>query len=232
MSDNRRMFLGLGLLAVAPWLIGAVGDSSPIEERRTVITVTGRAEQPRQPPFVVLGAGVESDARTASAAMRSNAATLERLRRLLQGANIRAQDIRSSNLTLSPRRDQDDGSHIIGFKASHRLTITFRDIELSGRVIDALVDAGATNIDGPRVSWWRPEQASPESRRAAIADANNQAQAYARSLGLRVRRVLKMSDGAHVSTAPQAAMRHADTQIMPGEESVQTVVNAEYELVR
>lgn len=58
MQSNNRIFIGLGCLAVAPWLIGA-SVASPVEDNRTVITVTGKAEQPRQPPFVVLSAGVE-----------------------------------------------------------------------------------------------------------------------------------------------------------------------------
>lgn len=124
-------------------------------------------------------------------------------------------------------------SRIIGFRATHQLSIVFRDIEQSGQVIDALVDAGANNLQGPRISWGRHERSNPAARHAAIVDANNQAQAYARSLGLRVRRVLKMSDGgSHVSTVPMAAISARGTEISPGEDVMQTVVNAEYELVR
>lgn len=234
MPNNQRIFLGLGLLAAAPWLLGASIDGSSIEERRTVITVSGRAEQPRQPPFVVLAAGVESEASTASGAMRANARTIARLRNVLGRMNIRPQDIRTSTLSLSPRRDRDDQTRIVGFTANHRLSVVFRDIEQSGSVIDSLVDAGATDIQGPQVSWWRGnERADPRARHAAIVDANNQANAYARSLGLRVRRVLKMSDGGgHVSTAGALIHHRAGTQIMPGEEVMHTIVNAEYELVR
>lgn len=234
MPNNQRIFAGLGLLAIAPWLIGASVDESSLEDRRTVITVSGRAELPRQAPFVVLAAAVESDSGTASGAMRANAQTLARLRAVLGRMNIRAEDVRTANLSLAPKRDDRDSTRITGFRATHQLSIIFRDIEQSGRVIDALVDAGANNIQGPRVSWWRQERADPEARRAAIVDANNQAQAYARSLGLRVRRVLKMSDGgAYVSqNSPAMAAREAGTEIIPGQDVVQTVVNAEYELVR
>lgn len=165
--------------------------------------------------------------------MRDNAETVARLRAVLGRMNIRAEDVRTANLSLSPRRDADDSSRIVGFRATHQLSVVFRDIEQSGSVIDALVDVGATNIQGPQVSWWRGEQADPRARHAAIVDANNQAQAYARSLGLRVRRVLKMSDGgSHVSQAPQMAVRAPGTEISPGQDIVHTVVNAEYELVR
>lgn len=233
MPKHQKILLGFGLLAAAPWLIGAAADQSSVEDGRTVITVSGRAEIARQAPFVVLAAAVESDGSTASGAMRDNAGTLARLRAVLARMNIRPEDVRTANLSLSPRRASGDSSRIIGFRATHQLSIIFRDIEQSGQVIDALVDAGANNIQGPRVSWWRQERANPEARHAAIVDANNQAQAYARSLGLRVRRVLKMSDGgSHVSAGPMAAMRAAGTEISPGEDVVQTVVNAEYELVR
>lgn len=234
MTDNRNILLGLGLLAAAPWLIGAAtGDS--VGDGSTVITISGRAEVPRQPPFVTLAAAVESDASTASGAMRDNAQTLARLRAVLARSGIRPQDVRTVDLSLQPRRDSNESSRIIGFKVTHQLSITFRNIDQSGSVIDALVDAGANNIQGPRMTSWRPERVEPASRHAAIVDANAQAQAYARSLGLRVRRVIRMSDGgSHASPAPMAAIaaRADSTQIMPGEEVVQTVINAEYELVR
>ena len=232
MPKHQRILLGLGLLAAAPWLIGAAADESSVADGRTVIIVSGRSELPRQAPFVVLAAAVESDGSTASGAMRDNAQTLARLRAVLARMNIRPQDVRTANLSLSPRRDSNN-SNIIGFRATHQLSIVFRDIEQSGAVIDALVDVGANNIQGPRVSWWRQERATPEARHAAIVDANNQAQAYARSLGLRVRRVLKMSDGgSHVSEGRMAAISAPGTEISPGEDVVQTAVNAEYELVR
>lgn len=234
MADNRKILLGLGLLAAAPWLIGAATDAA-VGDGSTVITISGRAEVPRQPPFIVLAAAVESDSSTASGAMRDNAQTLVRLRTVLARMNIRAQDIRTADLSLAPQRDPNESRCTIGFRVTHQLSIVFRDIEQSGSVIDALVDAGANNIQGPRVSWWRPERIDPASRQAAIVDANNQAQAYARSLGLRVRRVIRMSDGgSHATASPQQAiaLRAEATQIMPGEEVVQTVVNAEYELAR
>ena len=124
-------------------------------------------------------------------------------------------------------------SQIDGFRVSHQLSVVFRDIEQSGQVIDALVDAGATNIQGPQISWWRGnERADPRVRHAAIVDANNQAQAYARSLGLRVRRVLKMSDGGTFASPTAAPIQRAATEILAGENVVRTSVNAEYELVR
>ena len=231
MANNQRIFLGLGLLAAAPWLVGATIEGSSIEEQRTVITVVGTAEQARQAPYVVLAAAVESDSSSASRAMRENAQTLARLRSVL-ARTVRPEDIRTSNLSLSPIRESNS-SEIEGFRVSHQLNVIFRDIEQSGQVIDALVDAGATNIQGPRISWWRGnERADPRVRHAAIVDANNQAQAYARSLGLRVRRVLKMSDGGTYASPNAASIQRAATEIMPGEDVMRTSVNAEYELVR
>lgn len=233
MSRHRRTIVGFGVLAAAPWLLGAASEYSSVEDTRTVVNVVGRAEQPRRPPFVVLTAGVESDERTASRAMRVNADTLARLRDVLGRMSIPSHEIKTIDLSLSPHRDPNDRRRVIGFKADHRISIVFRDIEQSGSVIDALVDAGATNVDGPRVSWWRSEPGNPQAREVAIRDANKQAHAYARSLGLRVRRVLKMSDGgSYASDHPRASARSSATEIMPGQEVVHTTVSAEYELVK
>ena len=70
MSNNHRILVGLGVLAAAPWLLGASVDNSPIEEQRTLISVTGTAEMTRPPSTIVLAAAVESDSSTASGASR------------------------------------------------------------------------------------------------------------------------------------------------------------------
>ena len=230
MAENTRIFMVLGLVAVAPWIVSAAANPD-IDGRTTVVTITGKASQSQQPPFLLVTSGVESDGSTAARAMATNMRTMARLRAALESAGIRAEDIRTVNLALSPRRDGSSGD-IERFVAVHNLAITFRDVAQTGPVVDALVDAGANRIGGPAMTW-RSVETSPEARLAAIRDANRQAEFYARSLGLRVHKVRTMRDGgSHSSPTPAARMGGAGTHVYPGEDVVHTSVVAEYELVR
>ena len=231
MTRTKPALMALGLLAATPWILAAAQDLTA-SDAGTIVSITGTARQPQQPPFVVVTAGVETTGASASVAMTTNARSMERLRRRLEAGGIRPADIKTTQLHLSPHRD-GSGNEIDGYTAVHGVRIIFRDIGRSGPVLDALVEAGANRINGPDL-WWRPEETSAAARLAAIRDANRQAEFYARSLGLRVLRVRTMRDGGSHSS-PNVVHRAAaapPTEINPGEEVVTTTVTAEYELGR
>ena len=97
----------------------------------------------------------------------------------------------------------------------------FGDIDRTGAVLDALVEAGANQIMGPSFSWDANDRAHQIARVAAIKDANQRAQFYAQSLGLRVKRVVSIRDGngyASAQPAPMLRYESAGTQVSPGED--------------
>ena len=53
---------------------------------------------------------------------------------------------------------------------SNTVTIRFRDIRSSGKILDALVSEGANQISGPNLVVDKPEAALDEARAKAIAE--------------------------------------------------------------
>ena len=98
---------------------------------------------------------------------------------------------------------------LIGYRASNEVNVRFRDIADSGRILDALVAEGANQINGPNLGIDRPEAALDEARVAALANARARAELYARSLNMRVRRVLLVSESGATLPPPMPVMRDA-----------------------
>lgn len=222
----------LVLIAVAPWIIGSTADRH-VDENSTTVSITGLGTAPQAARLLTMDAGVTSFATSAGRAWRDNADSLDDLRSELSRYGVRPEDIRTSSLDLSPTTKHEDGDDIKGFEVRHNLTITFRDINSAGQILDALVKAGANQIRGPRFSSDAGDQALTIARTAAIRDANTRAQFYARALGLRVKRVVTMRDGGgYASPQPVPLAYSAPTQISGGEDNVRVAVQGEYELVR
>jgi len=131
----------------------------------------------------------------------------------LKKAGIADKDIQTSNLSLNPvyadmsnQRNVDPLEQqvppIIGYQVYNMVTVKQRNLERFGNVIDALVAAGANQVNGPSFQMNDPDAAADEARADAIRKAMARAQIYAKASGLRVIRVLAIAEGGGYSPPP------------------------------
>jgi uncharacterized protein len=229
---STQMVAVLAILAAAPWIMATTGDRG-VDDESTVVTIVGEGQSEQAARLITVQAGVESFAKTATGAMRDNSDAMTELRSQLARFGIDPKDIRTTRLDLSRGTDPKD-SDVKGFSVSHMLTIVFRDIGKSGAIIDALVNAGANQVQGPSFSWEATDLALETARMAAIRDADHRADFFAKALGLKVKRIVTMRDGGGSASGQPTAMRAAPagTEISPGQDVVRASVYGEYELVR
>ena len=142
---------------------------------------------------------------TATAALAQNATQMASVRAALKRAGIADRDIQTSSINLNPDYRQDpqgNNPQIVGYRATNQVTVRFRDIAATGKILDALVAQGANQINGPMLTIDKPEAALDEARTKALAIARARAELYARALGKRVGRILSISEaGDQISPA-------------------------------
>ena len=229
---STQMVALLAILAAAPWIIATTGDNG-VGEDSTIVTIAGQGESPQATRLITVQAGVDTFGKTAAGAMRDNSDTMKDLRSQLTRLGIDPKDIRTTRLSLA-QGYEPPGTNRKGFNVSHTLTVVFRDIDKSGAILDALVNAGSNQIQGPNFSWEASDEALQTARVAAIRDADQRAKFFAKTLGLKIRRIVTMRDGGgHASGQPSMmAARAAGTEIDPGQDIVRASVYGEYELVK
>jgi len=203
----------------------------------TRLDIAATGEVSRVPDVAIVSTGVVTRAASAGDALAQNAARLERVRAALRRAGIAERDVQTSSVGLNPDYVYAEGQppRLTGYQATNQLTVRFRDIRVSGRIIDALVAEGANQISGPTLTIDRPEAALDEARTRALAVGRARAELYARSLGLRVVRLVSVSEGGGPVSGPvpMAAMRaerSADTAIVPGEQQLSVTLQMSFEL--
>jgi hypothetical protein len=212
--------------------------AQPIAGTRLDISATG--EVTRVPDLAVISAGVVSRSTTASAALQDNSDSMARVIAALKRAGIADRDIQTSSITLNPeyRYPENQPPQLTGYTASNQVTIRFRDIRNSGKILDALVAQGANQISGPNMTLEHPEAALDEARANAVAAGRARAEIYARSLGMRVVRVISVSENGGYAAPPPAppmpmeamAVGRAYTKIEPGEQKLQVTLSMVFEL--
>jgi len=230
-----------GLLCAAALPAAADAQQSTINQTiaGTRLDISATGEATRVPDVAIISAGVVSRAATASAAIQDAADRMERVRAALKRAGVADRDIQTSNISLNPeyRYPDNQAPQLTGYTASNQVTVRFRDIRSSGKILDALVTQGANQINGPNLTIDKPEAALDEARAAAVATGRARADLYARSLGMRVVRLVSMSESGGYAVPPPAPpspmmmeARAASSKIDPGEQKLQVSLAMVYEL--
>jgi len=234
----------LPLLAAASLSVPAAAAAQatmqvqPIAGTRLDISASG--EVTRVPDVAVISTGVVTRAAKATEAIRQNAARMERVRSALRRAGIEDKDIQTSSINLNPEYNyqQNQPPRLTGYTASNQVSVRFRDIAKTGEILDVLVAEGANQINGPSLTIDKPEQALDEARLKAVANGRARAELYARALGMRVTRLLSVSESGGYAVPPpmpmyaraEAMSADAATKIDPGEQKVQVSVAMSFEL--
>ncbi|MBS0482465.1 MAG: SIMPL domain-containing protein [Proteobacteria bacterium] len=211
----------------------------------TLLSISADGKSTRAPDLAVFSSGVTTQGKTAGEAMRNNAAAMTRVFAALKQAGIADKDVQTSTINLNPIYGQQvpDSSgqvmrepRIVGYQANNTVTVRQRDLKTLGPVIDALVSAGANNVNGPTFQIDAADAAMDEARTAAVAKARARAQLYAKAAGLRVVRIVSISEsGGYSPPVPmmyaKAAMADsAATPVAPGQVETSVDVAVQFEL--
>lgn len=235
-----KSIAALGLMLAAP---PALAQTMPVPVQTisgTVLDVTAQGESKRVPDLATISAGVVTQAAEAAGAMRENATRMDRVVAALKRAGIADKDVRTASISLQPqyRYAENQPPEITGYQASNMVTVKFRDIGKAGAVLDALVATGANQINGPELGLDDPAAAMDEARLDAMAKAKARANLYARAAGLRVKRILSISESAFDMPRPVPIMMRAQgmvadsaqSKILPGEQELSVNLSVRFEL--
>ena len=216
-----------------------VASSGPVVE----LTLFEQIEV--EPDMATVSTGVTSEAPTAVEAMRRNAAEMDRLVAQIRALGIADRDIQTQRINLNPRYDYQRNSQprFIGYQASNQVTVKIRDVERVGAILDAMVSAGATNINGPHFSLQDDTEVKAEARRRALASGQRQAEEYARAAGYSGVRLLQVAeairntgqmshDQAIVVTGARLESAAPPPPVAPGTVASGVAIAVTYEMTR
>ena len=228
---------GLAVVAVVvaaanvrpPTLINTAATSSATEP---IILTSGDGIVSKKPDLAVVGAGVEAQASTASAAQSDLANKAAKLIARIKSLPTADEDLNTTGYWIGPVYSSG-GQTITGYRASEQLQVKWHNADSVGRVLDAIVqEGGATNI---YISFGLndPKAAQAEARSLAIAEARAKAQAMANAAGVKLGQVVKISDLSSYSRGPLpmsygAADVKAPTQVPVGQLDVQVTVEVDF----
>jgi uncharacterized protein YggE len=225
------------LIAAAALPAAAQQALQPVLLDGTLLDVSAMGTSTRVPDLAVIQAGVVTQAATAAQAMQQNNAQMTKVLAALRNAGIAERDIQTATINLSPqyRYVQNEAPVITGYQASNQVSIRFRDVARSGTILDTLVREGANDISGPNLTVDKPEGALDEARVDAVKKARARAELYAQAAGLKVERILAISESGALPPSPMPVMLRANAgmvadkmEVVAGERELNVTVSVRF----
>lgn len=216
-------------------LPSAAEDSGPAPR---TMTITGMGTASGKPDVATINIGVQSDAKTASAALADNSAKMRRLLQELQAQGIEEKFIQTSNFNVSPLYGKYDqttqSSPLIGYRVNNEVHVTVKDIAKMGPVLDKVVEQGANRIHGISFGFSNSQPLMDSAREAAVTEARRKAELFAKAAGVRVGEILTFNENYSSGPQPVQARAMMDSAegapIAVGESELSATVSIVFEI--
>ena len=237
---------------VAPWvalalLLGGLvaPDRAGADDDPTVsrLTVRGQGLVTVRPDvaMVTMGANVRRDS-AAEAFDRANA-LIAQLNQLLREQGVPERDVQTRQFSLFPefgRPPSDGPPPIVGWRAVNILSIRLRDFTRLGAIIDAAarVLGNDAQISGITFTVEDTDAVARRARDQAIANARERADQIAAAAGVRIVRILSITETsappptpvARAAAPAPAGIVAQPAEIAPGELNLSVTVEIVYEI--
>lgn len=231
--------------AVLASVVAGAGEVRAAQERPfPLITVAGEATLTIAPDQAHTVAGVTTQGKSASEAADANNKTMASVVEAATNAGIPAADIQTARFSIHPvyaqppsgQPNRTETPRVVAYRVSNQVTVKIRDVARVAEILDRLIAAGASDINGVSFSLSDPEKVLDATRPKAVANARRKAELYAKAAGAQVGRVISLeetgvSPPSFRTMAPAAAMDRAAPPISPGESTLRVNVTVSFELL-
>lgn len=221
-------------------LVQASGSNAPSAQSAIIdtsgIDVSGTGKVHVKPNIATTNIGVETVAPTLTDATSQSNTKTQAIIDKIKSLGVADKDIQTSSYNISPitnQPKQGESPKITGYRVSNQLSVTIRNINDVGKILDAVVAAGANNVYGISFGVDDPTSYQQQARAAAIKDAQDKAAQLAKAAGITLGKVISISEGGttpvpvfRAAAAPSLAS--AEVPISTGELDVTITVDMRF----
>lgn len=234
---NRRM-MAIGLAAAALAVPAMASAAEPVQPR---IVVTGEGEASIAPDMALLSLTVMREAASAREALDANNAAMTSVTDAIKLFGIADRDLQTAGLQIMPRYDytnKPDGTQeakLVAYQVTNTLSVRVRDLVKTGEILDKAVSLGVNQGGNITFANDDPSSIITEARKKAVAEATAKANTLADAAGVKLGRVVEISDQSYAAQPMPIEAKAFDrvaaaVPIQAGENSYRVQVNMTFEL--
>jgi len=257
------MIAVVGLVG-AGWVFsqfGALPQNQPHE-----IQVSGEGKAYLKPDVAMISFGVTSEATKSQDAVNKNNEKMNAVIAAIKSLGVEGKDIQTTlyNLTplydypvypvkgsagsMAPARDSvgvssaspiyvQGGRVLSGYSLEQQVSVKIRNFDNINAILDKATFAGATNVGQLSFTVDDPEMARSQAREEAIKNAKEKLAIIAKQSGLRVGKLVNVSEGynnypqpMYASMAKDAGVESTAPQIQTGQMEISSSITLTYQV--
>jgi uncharacterized protein YggE len=204
----RSALRALGLLVAIVFTGCATAAGPPAADLGISSTGIGRVSV--RPDAAEIDVGVEARAPQLADATAEVTRRMRDVLARIRTLGVADADIRTTAYRIEPigepRQPGDTGARIVGYRVLNVVDVRVREVDRVGPVVDAAVAAGANVVASVRFRLADPAKVEAEARRLAMLDAQSRAQQVAAAAGVRLGRLLAVSEAVTPHPVGRVAM--------------------------
>jgi len=241
MKMKRPFVLHLFLALLLVVVLIAACSSQPYPENVSTINAVGTGQITAQPDTAEVRLSVITEGKNKSV-QETNAAKTQKVIDALLALGLTKEEMKTRNVNFQPiyKWDNNRGNQIVGYRAENSIAIKTKKIEIAGQIGDTAIKNGAETIGGLKFSLSDEgkEKLLEQAIEKAITDAKQQAEAAARSAGVKIVNIKQINIQKGTSNPPvlEDAIRMKsiaaapETPVIPGDTEYSVTVQVLFEI--
>jgi len=241
---KSALTLAFGAMLTMPLATVTATSGLAEEPKPAIISVSATGSATAVPDIASLDLTVLREAKTARAALDANNKAMAEVLKAMHRAGIEQRDLQTSNFNIHPRYHHVNSSSgqrkppkLVGYSVSNSLTVRVRDLDNLGSILDTSITLGVNSGGGISFSSDKPQPIIEEARKNAVAKAIAKAKTLTEAAGVKLGRIVEISETNRQSPHPRAMARmesamasDAAVPIAAGENTYSITVNVRWEL--
>jgi uncharacterized protein YggE len=206
-----------------------------------LFTVSGEGKATATPDTAMLSLGVTKQANSVKTAQEQVNEVSNKISSDLKALGVKVTDIKTTNYSVNPNYDFTNGKQTItGYVVSQNVEIKLQPIDQANKAIDIATQDGANTVGG--VSFIlddaTQDKLEMQARKEAIDNAKKKAQETAQLAGIKLGKIINVSESSNQIPRPMYAMDAKavgsegltqPTTLQPGENNVSITITLSYQ---
>jgi len=208
-------------------------------QNQNQVTFSGEGKAVVKPDIALVSFGVKTEAVKSVDAVNQNNQKMNEVIKAVKEAGVEAKDIQTTSYNLYPVYDYTErGSIFKGYSLEQNISVKIRNLDNVNDILDKATSSGANTVGQLSFTVDDMEKVKSEAREKAIAQAKQKAETLSRQSGLKLGKLISVSEGYSPYPQPLYGMGGASNameksiapDIQVGQSEVNITVSLTYQV--
>lgn len=209
-------------------------------DQRNLFSVSGEGSVSVKPDMATISLGIVVQSPSVTEGQKKANEKIDQTVIALKRLGLEEKDLKTTAYNIYPNYSYVGGKQSLsGYNVSIDMSVKVRNFDLLNQVIDAATRSGVNQLGAIVFELEKKDEALNQARAEAVKAAKEKAQKLAALAGLRLGKLINVSEGQDFERPPIYALDGAkgvggaggETRVQPGQTEIKVTVTLEYEIL-